>query len=322
MINVHLNGDVVRCPDQRAIMLRIEQRNDKERRCKYGIEEHKCEKWKQFVLTQPEVKNFSSFGRCVFAYSESCPMHIKRVEQGNTKKKFKIDGVTYRKMASSAIYLYNESKFKTLFLTLTFPPFRGKHNYTKSLFENEVLNIYFSRFVENLRENYDCMGYVAVRERGEIGNRIHFHLLLSIPFVPFADLNNTWCNTIKNICYYSANALTSDPKTVRIKENPVRAIKYICKYFSKCKGQESDSRIVFISNNIIQKSKSIRGKSIESVLGNYKFDYYKPTSDYTTVFRITDNAEFNRFFKDFLHPFFELSVKKDRELYSFPINTS
>jgi hypothetical protein len=322
LINVHLNGDIVRCPDRAAILLRIAERNDVERRCKYNIREYECERWKEYVLKQPGAKMFSQYGRCVFAYSDSCPMHLKRVQTGNKKKKFRIDNATYRKMASSGIYLYNESKNKTLFLTLTFPPFRGKHKYTKSIFENEVLNIYFSRFVENLRKNYDCGGYIAVRERGKVGNRIHFHILLSIPFVPFCDLTTSWCNTIKDICYYSPNAITSDPETVLIKNNPCKAIRYICKYISKCKGQESDSRIVFISNNIIQKSKSIRGASIESVLSGYKFDYYSPTSDYTTLFRITDSEEFNRFFKEFLHPFFELSVKKNRELYSFPLNTS
>ena len=320
MINVHLNGEIVRCPDIAAIRRRINERNEAEHRCKYGIIEWKCTRWQEYVKKQPDVKKFSDCGRCVFPYNESCPMHRKHVDTGNLKKTFKIDGIVYRKMASTAHYLVKESKYKTLFLTLTFPPFRKKHKLTKHIFENEILNSYFSRFVENLRKNYDCGGYIACRERGKKGHRVHFHILLSIPFIPFDVLNDTWCNCIKNICFHSNNALTSDPKTLFIR-NPVRAMKYVCKYFLKARGQESDCRLVFISNNIIQKPKQTT-VDLESILTGYKGIYIHQTSDYTTCYRITDPKSFDRFCNNFLYPFFELSDGNPEYLYSFPENSS
>ena len=313
MLNIHLNGDIVRCPDIAAIKRRIQESNEAERRCKYGIIEWKCDRWKEYVMLQPGVKKFSECGRCVFAYNESCPMHKKRVEFGKKEKKFKIDNQVYRKLTSSAHYLVKESDKKTLFITLTFPKFKKKVSY------NEI-NEYFSRFVENLRKNYHCGGYIAVREFGKKTHRVHFHLLITIPFVPFTRLNDTWCNTIAGICHYSKNALTTDKKTLFIRD-PVRALKYVCKYFAKAKGQVNKSRLVFMSNNIIQKPKQFYN-SVDEILSGYKSIYILQTSDYTTRFRVTDLKEFQRFCNNFLYPFFELSFKKNENLYSFPLNTS
>ena len=313
MINIHLNGDIVRCPDIAAIRKRIKERNEAENRCIHGIIEWKCEVWKAFVMNQPEIKKFSDCGPCVFAYNVSCPMHRKKVETGNMKKKFKIDNQVYRKIASAAHYLVKESNCKTLFITLTFPKFKKKVSY------NEINN-YFSKFVENLRTNYACGGYIAVREFGKKTHRVHFHLLLSIPFVPFPVLNAAWCHCIKDICDFSGRALLSNPKTVVIR-NPARALRYICKYFAKTKGQVNKSRLVFMSNNIIQRPKQYTD-TIEDILSGYKSVFIQQTSDYTTSFRITDSKEFNRFCEQFLYPFFELSYKKNEDLYSFPVNSS
>lgn len=302
----------MRCPDIAAIKMRIKERNEAEGRCKYGIIEWKCERWKQFVMEQPEVKKFSECGHCVFAYNESCPMHRKQVETGKQEKNFKIDNTVYRKMASTAHYLVKESDNKVLFITLTFPKFKKKVSY-------KIINEYFSRYVENLRKRYDCGGYIAVREFGKQTHRVHFHLLLAIPFVPFAVLNDVWCNCIKDICEYSKNALTSDPKTLVIR-NPARALRYICKYFAKSKGQCNKSRLLFMSNNIIQRPKKYNER-IEDIFSSYKSIFIQQTSDWTTSFRITDSKEFNRFCNEFLYPFFELSCKKS-DLYSFPLNTS
>jgi hypothetical protein len=316
MINVHLNGEIIRCPDIATIKKRIAERNEAEHRCKYGMIEYHCSAWQKFVSNLPGIKLFSNYGRCSLAGSENCPGCLKRIEAGNEKKTFKIDHSIYRKLTSSAHYLVNESKTKTLFITLTFPPFRKKHKLTKKIFEDVILNQRFSRFVENLRSHYDCKGYIAVRERGEKGNRIHYHLLISLPFISFSSLNATWCNTIKDICCFSKNALTSEKKTLFIR-NPVRALKYVCKYFSKCKGQSNDSRLVFISNNILTRHKILTDNPVE-LLKNYKSIYIEQTSDYTTRFTITDYKEFSRFCALFLYPLFELTVKKGMEFYSFP----
>ena len=314
VINIHLNGDIVRCPDIAAIKKRLYEQRDAHKICRYNVHEDSCNAWQSSLLNWQQVKKNNNCGRCMLSGSILCPGHRKQTETGKQTKTFKIDNTIYRKLASTAHYLVKESISKTLFLSLTFPPFK------KKVTDNEINN-YFSKYVENLRKNYNCGGYIAVRERGKKRNRVHFHLLLSIPFVPFITLNDTWCNTIKDICDYSARALTSDPKTKFVR-NPVRAMRYVCKYFSKCKNQKSDTRLVFISNNIIQKPRQMYSYSERGFLDAFKFDYQKKTSDYTTVFRITDGKEFMRFCDKFLYPFFELSVKKQQSLYAFPLNSS
>lgn len=311
-----MNGDIVRCPDIAEIQRRAAEVRDKHRICKYNYHEDSCTTWQTSIKNFQNVKDFNNCGRCPLAGSDICPGHIDRVNKGTGEKKFNIDNTVYRKIASSAHYLVKESDNKVLFITLTFPNFKKKVSY------NEI-NKYFSKFVENLRTNYDCGGYIAVREFGKKTHRVHFHLLLSIPFVPFRRLNDTWCNTIADICDYSPNALTTDKKTLFIR-NAGRALRYVCKYFSKSKGQRSGTRLVFMSNNIIQKAKRLPetpGFNMTSLLKDYKGIYIQQTSDYSTCYRITNSKEFERFCNNFLYPFFELSIKST-ELYSFPLNSS
>ena len=308
MINIHLNGDIIRCPDIRAIYLRNQQIKDSNEICKYGYKEQTCEHWNNSLRNWQNVKKNNLCGRCILSASPGCPGHQRQTKRGKIDKSFKIDNVNYRKIASAAHYMVKESDNKVLFLTLTFPKFK------KKITENEI-NIRFSKFVENLRTNYDCNGYIAVRERGKINHRYHYHLLCAIPFIPFANLNRAWCNSISDICEFSKNALTSDPKT-RFITNPARAMRYVCKYFAKTKGQVSATRLIFTSNNILQKPVQMRHSSEYGFLDSFKFSYMKQTSDYTTCFRIDDKAEFQRFCTEFLYPIFELSLKKPT-LYAF-----
>lgn len=324
MINVHLNGDIVRCPDIAAIKLREWEIKDKNEICRYNIKESTCPTWQNNLKNWQNVKDHSNCGRCPLAGTAICPGHQTQQARGKKEKTFGVNGQNYRKLASAAHYLVKESDNKVLFLTLTFPKFK------KQVSNNEINN-YFSKFVENLRANYNCGGYVAVREFGKKANRVHFHLLISIPFIRFPVLNAIWCNCIKDICYSSKNAVTSDPKT-RFITNPGRALRYVCKYFAKTKGQFSASRLIFLSNNLVQKPRRAvdfkyypldnywkpKDILIEDLLKGYKSIYIQQTSDYTTCYRITDINEFNRFCDEFLYPFFELSIKKSGTLYAFP----
>jgi len=321
MIKIHLNGDIVECADTAAIQHEKFERYDQERRCKYGKREYLCERWREYVNERKEVKPFSDFGRCIFAYHESCPMRRKCQEYGNQKKTFRIDSRVYRKMASAAHYLVIESDVKTLFLTITFPPFRRRWSkYTRKLFNDYIINQKFSMYVENLRKTYGARGYVAVRENGSKNNRVHFHILLSIPFVPFTVLNDSWNHTIADICNYSPCAIQRDAtKPVFIRE-PVRALRYVTKYFAKCRGKQSNSRIVFISNNIIQKARR-EHIPIEDILKDYKDIYINRPNEFVTMYRINDTKSFRDFCNKYLYALFELSFKP-MNLYSFPFNSS
>jgi hypothetical protein len=307
MINIHLNGDIVRYPNISAIKAEIKNNNDNHYICRYNVHESECSVWKNSITAWHKFNDIKP--RCILSGCDVCPGHQVQKELGNKKKNFKIDNAIYRKLASSAHYLVKESNHKTLFLTLTFPQFINK----KPSY-NEI-NKCFSKFVENLRTNYGCGGYIAVREFGSKSHRVHFHLLCSIPFVSFTRLNSAWCTAISNISVF-----TTDPRTKFVK-NPVRAMRYVCKYFSKSRGQRSATRLVFVSNNIIQRPRSMDAP-LESVLDSFKFDYMRQTSDFTTCYRITDNKEFDRFCNEFLYPFFEISSKKNQYLYAFPVNSS
>jgi hypothetical protein len=313
MLNVHLNGDIVRCPDIREILLRKAEENFKHSICKYGTKETDCPAWITYCNNRNEIKPISQFGRCFLCGSEICPKHIDRHYLGSMAKTYKIDSSKYRKISSSAHYLVKVSDYKTLFITLTFPPFKRYVN-------DKEINRYFSRFVENLRKRYNCSGYIAVREHGSKNNRVHFHLLISIPFISFNRLNHIWCNTISDICHYSQNALQSDKKTLFI-TNPQRAMRYVCKYFAKCKGQTSESRIIFISDNVNIKHKfygpgDIVPFTIAELFEKYNSITVCNASDYTTCFRFNASEEFESFCNNYLYPIFKLSPENP-EFFTF-----
>lgn len=356
MINIHLNGDIVRSPDISGLYAKRQQTYEIKKVCKYGYKESECAAWCDLQKESLNKSNFENIknintGRCSLAGSTRCPAHLLRLQTGKQKKQFEINTQVYRKVASCGHLLVKESKSKTIFITLTFPQWKTKrgtianHKYTKKIFEDEILNKYFSRFMENMVKNYGCEHYIAVREHGEVGGRIHYHLLMSIPFHRFSTLNSVWVHTIQDICFDSINAVSSRKKRV-IVYDPIAALKYICKYVAKTKGQKSDCRTLFISHGLlsyknkvyyedeeIQPTKGLKVKrcskiqkpmreDTESVLDSFGFDFMRRTSDYTTLYRITDEQEFRRFCKEFLYPFFELSDKKSKFFTANPLSSS
>lgn len=303
MINVHLNGDIVRCPDIRAIQKRNQEIKDSKRICRYNIHEDNCKTWQNSLKNWQNVNQFRDCGRCMLAGSDICPGHQARKKLGKSDKCFKIDNVTYRKISSAAHDMVKSSKTKTVFLTLTFPKFKIKPN-------EKQLNQCFSKFLENMRRNYHCSGYVAVREYGENNNRVHYHLLCAIPYTRFTVLNRAWCHAIADICDFSPSAIRTTKESVFIR-NPARALRYVCKYFAKSKHTRSKSRLVFISNNLIKAPIGLVG-SVNDILKGYKGIYINQSSDFTTCFRITNPAEFSRFCKNFLYDAFE-------KYYNYPL---
>ena len=308
MINVHLNGDIVRCPDISAIHKRKIEINERQRVCVYGIHEYKCRTWFDYCMAQPEIKALSCFGRCSLCHSPECSMHKKRIDTGNMQKTFKIDNTIYRKISSSGHYLIKQRqpKTKTLFITLTFPKFKTKPDEKK-------LNQCFSNYMENLHTNYGVKHYIGVRERGQENGRFHFHVVLNIGFYDFRVLNRAWNVAISDISASSNNSLQTDRKN-RIIYRPGHALRYVCKYFSKQRGSSSKTRIVFMSMPLILKPK-IEHCHIEDILSGYKGLFIKQTSDYSTLFRITNEREFDRFCNSYLYALFELNDEKTAFVY-------
>lgn len=305
MINIHLNGDIVRCPDIRAIHKRTAERKDIKKICRYNIYEDNCKAWQNSLQNWQAVKKNHNCGRCMLSGSLVCPGHVARAKQGRKEKNFTITNQVYRKMSSAAHDLVKSSKTKTLFITLTFPKFKTEYN-------EKTINTCFSKFVENLRRNYNCSGYVAVREYGENNHRVHFHLLCAIPYVKFNILNAAWCAAISDISESSPNAVRTTKKTLFIK-NPVKALRYVCKYFSKARHTKSKTRIVFISNNLIKVPINVIG-SVNDILKGYKGIYINRSSEFTTTFRITNPDEFARWCGNYLYEAFE-------KAYQYPLFT-
>lgn len=303
MLNIHLNGDIVRCPDLSAIKKRIFEQNYAKRICKYNIHEDSCQAWQNSLRSWQNVKNNADCGRCLLAGSMLCPGHLKQKETGQQEKSFKIDNTQYRKISSAAHDLVKTSKYKTLFLTLTFPSFKIEP-------DEQQINQCFSKFVENIRKNYNCTGYIAVREFGGNTNRVHFHIICGLPYTKFDALNNAWCSAISEFCNYSKNAVRTTKETLFIR-NPIRALRYVCKYFSKARGSVSKTKLIFMSNNLIKKPIQVTG-SIQDILEGYKGIYINRTSDYTTCFRITNPEELSRFCHNFLYDAFN-------NFFSYPI---
>lgn len=302
MINVHLNGDIVRCPNITEIHKRVQEIRDQHRICKYNIHEDSCQAWQSSLKCWQNVKRNNCSGRCSLFGSNICPGHIRQSKHARKEKSFSIDNKVYRKISSAAHYMVKASKNKTIFITLTFPPFKRKYN------EKEI-NECFSRFSNNLHENYGVKYYIAVKEYGKNNNRVHFHMLLSIPFTDFNILNNAWCHSISSLCVFAKNALSSDRRSVIIR-SPGRALRYACKYFSKSRGTKSKTRIVFISMPLLLRPQKVYNKSIEDILKGFKGIYIQQTSDFTTCFRIIIAQEFDRFCNLYLYHLFNLDPGK------------
>ena len=93
--------------------------------------------------------------------------HREKVKQnGKRVKTYKIDTRIYRKIVSSSVNLYRNKVNRIIFLTLTFPGYIG---------EKEA-NICFSKFMDNLKTNYD------VKNLPRQGFRIIIFLLIT-PFL-------------------------------------------------------------------------------------------------------------------------------------------
>lgn len=250
---------------------------------------------------------------CDLYNCEKCP-HCKYKERGKIDKKYRITSSKYQQMADRVAILKEKSPYKLLFCTLTFPPFRKDYT-PKTIYEHEKnLNDAFSKFIENIRKNYDCKGYVAVREGHQNAKRYHYHVICAIPFVPFNKLNSAWCHAIKDICEFSARAFTTDAKARFIRDTS-GAVKYVCKYLSKSKGSYSDTRIIFTDRDTAQELTKMQIEDLEELREVYSFDTYQ-LNEYVTRLTVSDKKQFKNFYNYVVRSYFDLHNKAEY-LYTF-----
>lgn len=181
-------------------------------------------------------------------FYEMTDEHKEKIRNnGKKKKSFMIDMPTYRKISSSAVNLFRNKVNQLIFFTLTFP----------ENIEHINANECFSKFIENLKENYKLNGYVCVHEYTKKG-RSHYHIIADFPFRNVFNLNRAWCSAFSDYMRGSGNALRF-PKSYKgaVVKNLGACVRYICKYFGKDKYKPYDARCYFISRDVLSARKVI-----------------------------------------------------------------
>lgn len=198
----------------------------------------------------------------------------KKVEAGKTAKTFYINNRHYRSVSSSSVKLWQKRKNAIIFVTLTFPEF----------IQEIDANICFSKFVENLKVNYQLNHYLAIKELTEAG-RPHFHCLFDLPFTDVYKLNKAWTMTYREFMPYSANALRlGSPKHGTVVKNINQCVKYLCKYMSKIKDSDKNrykARCIFMSRSIRSRPVDIQEADLRRIIELYKWRAIK--YEYCTI---------------------------------------
>jgi len=265
MVIMHANGDIVTMPDHAENYKRRQRRYECTGKCIYGVVISGCQDWQNEHAANPKVYR-KDLTFCTLSGCGACTRYAKKVFSCNQPKSFTVDNKQYRKIADRAAWLKENSKNKLLFITLTFG------GWIQKPISDENANECFSNYMDNLKKNYGRGNYIAVRERSDDHTkRLHYHCIIELPFVDFRALNSGWCNAIRDYCHYSKNALTTRKNHVIIKST-VSAVRYICKYVSKCRGQRSESRLIFVSREVAQAeiTKDFSGNDLNDVLSQFR----------------------------------------------------
>lgn len=331
---LHYSGNVMSHPDTAEQYAARQAYNKSRSICKYKKYIPSC----PYVQERAKNARFDekiNLSQCQFSNCDGCPGRQMMQEVGNTKKRFRITNTHFRDLANRAGWLYHNSDNKLLFITLTFPEFKKKryfnnikHNGKKFHFISKKpgtnrLNNAFSKYVENLKKNYHRGGYIAVREGNSFntGNnkdviRYHFHVVVSLPYIPFNKLNSGWLAAISDFCESSANALTTDKKA-RFVTSPARAIRYIAKYMSKSRGTSSHTRIIFIDRTTAQAVVKKRIDDLPELIDNFGSIEKHQLNDYVAIWSVKNWQEQERFIKEVVQVYFK-SHSQGTYLYHFP----
>jgi len=139
--------------------------------------------------------------------------------------------------------------------------------------------------MDNLTTNYYVENYIAVKEFTEKGV-IHYHLLVDYPFVDIRRINTAWCNTFPIDIPGSKNAVRLPKNHRSIVKDLHRTVKYLCKYISKSRDVEYDSRCHFISHEICSHPIEIDYEIAEKLINAYKHTQH--TYRYCIIIQLKD----------------------------------
>lgn len=210
------------------------------------------------IISRHSKSKEGYFSYCL-NYSES-DYHKTRVETGKKTKTYSIDSNVYRKIASSAVRMWHERKYEIIEFTLTFP----------CDIDEGPANECFSKFINNLENNYRLNAHIAVRELTPKG-RLHYHLIGDLPYAPVKKFNQAWCHAFNEYFPGSPNALRlGSPKYGRIVHDVGQMVNYMCKYMTKCKNQKFSTRCYFISHNITSRPQDLRYDDFLAIVKEYR----------------------------------------------------
>lgn len=196
-------------------------------------------------------------------------------KNGKRIKKYRIDSRIYRRIVSSAVNLFRNKVNNIIFLTLTFPGY---------ITEKDA-NVCIVKFMDNLRTNYHVENYITVKELTRKGIP-HYHCLIDYPFVDIRRINSAWCSTFPINLPGSKNAVRLPKDHKAVVKDLYRCIKYVCKYFSKCRDTDYTSRCYFISHEIVSRPIEIDYEIAEKLVKYYKNEQY--AYRYCIIIRIYD----------------------------------
>jgi hypothetical protein len=143
-------------------------------------------------------------------------------KQGKGSRNFRIDK---KKVRSASVALWRRARKKrVLFVTVTVP--------FETNFENEHdVQRAFTLWLKNLRQNRNLQDYVWIKE-GQPKNdfRIHYHVLLGLPYCGIAFLQKAWESAVETATGY----VHITHNSVRLGRRPVvRDVRSISNYLAK-----------------------------------------------------------------------------------------
>jgi hypothetical protein len=296
VVTLHYNNSLIVHPDtRRSFEVKLEN-NLKLGRCRFGINCHEC---KNFVQYELDLQKLSGKPRKIVAtdcqlfkhkdLKPYCPGRRRQKECGTMLKTFGIDFQTYNQIADRTAYMYHNRSNKLIFIVLSLPTLK------KSINGNQ-LNEAFSRFIENLRNNYRLRHYLCVREGNGLDARYHYHCILDIRYTSFIKLNAAWNSVLSDFCDFSKCAFRTKKKSYFIKDI-AGAISYISKYVSKSIGERSDSRVFFCDRETANAYVKQRfDTDIDDLKTDFKTIRRKILNDYVCRYTFQSKKEQNLFF--------------------------
>lgn len=176
--------------------------------------------------------------------------HLLTDKERKKSRFFQLSYQKYRLLASAASIMSKTAENKLIFLTFTF----NDKLKIKEVMANQIWN----RFIKNFKKTYGCKNYVGVLEYHKSGTP-HYHFIADFPYSPIVEINKAWIaaitSSVGNDYDFVLGSVRLPEDTDSVVDNTSRAVRYLCKYFSKGLGVRYATKCYFISRDLREKSR-------------------------------------------------------------------